>query len=443
MLTERDMRIFDALLFGLFLAAASLHANAVCFVDAKAIGSKTGTSWTNAYADLQDALLSATCKEVWVARGVYKPTSGSAITVSFVVAPGVAVYGGFGGTETLRNQRNLARNRTILSGDIDNNDANAATSQIDETSADINGNNSLHVVMMDGTQGTPITNTTVLDGFVITGGYAYNTSPLSDASGGGLYCNGSGDTSHMYVNECSPSLKNLIFSGNSSLRYGGAVSFDSSHYGISNPTVTSVSFVGNLADAGGGACVCMYPLGTSNPVFTNVTFFNNEGVDMGGGVFIFAANGGGSTSVTNGTFFENSSTQGGALGKSGAAQLTLKNVLLWHNLGSLKSPDILEDHGSYTAIDHSVVESGCPSADDTCTNLRTDDPQLSNPTLYGAALVLMPGRSGAAIDTGSDSTCPAADQRDVARPQGSHCDIGAVERKANEDVIFKDGFSLF
>src|SRR5262249_39043057 len=32
-----------------------------------------------------------------------------------------------------------------------------------------------------------------------------------------------------------------------------------------------------------------------------------------------------------------------------------------------------------------------------------------------------------AIDTGVDAGCPATDQRGVTRPQGSHCDIGAVE----------------
>jgi hypothetical protein len=32
-----------------------------------------------------------------------------------------------------------------------------------------------------------------------------------------------------------------------------------------------------------------------------------------------------------------------------------------------------------------------------------------------------------AINTGSDASCPSADQRGVSRPQGSHCDMGAYE----------------
>lgn len=441
------MRIFDALLFGLFLAVASLHANAVCFVDEKAIGSKTGTSWTNAYTDLQDALLNTTCKEVWVARGVYKPTSGSAITVSFVVVPGVALYGGFGGTETLRDQRDLARNRTILSGDIDNNDANATSSQIDETSADIHGSNSLHVVVMDGTQGKRVTNTTILDGFVITGGNANKNSPQSSALGAGLYCNGSGDGvfAHEYLNECSPSLKNLVFSGNYSLYLGGGVALDSSNLGVSNPTITDASFLGNFSANGGAIGIHQSPGGISNPVFANITVFNNESTDAGGAIRIDAFQGAGTeTSVTNATIVGNSSNYGGAFANAGAAHLNLSNVLLWGNAASTQGPDVLDGvgDGAYTTIDHSIVESGCPSGD-TCTNLQTADPKLGNPTFFGAALVMMPGRSGAAVDTGSDGTCPSADQRGVARPQGAHCDVGAVERKVNEDVIFKDGFSLF
>ncbi len=39
-------------------------------------------------------------------------------TISFELKNGVAIYGGFAGTETLRTQRNPATNVTVLSGDI-------------------------------------------------------------------------------------------------------------------------------------------------------------------------------------------------------------------------------------------------------------------------------------------------------------------------------------
>jgi hypothetical protein len=40
---------------------------------------------------------------------------------------------------------------------------------------------------------------------------------------------------------------------------------------------------------------------------------------------------------------------------------------------------------------------------------------------------LLPG--SAAIDAGTDVTCPATDQRGITRPQGTHCDVGAFESR--------------
>lgn len=52
-------------------------AATVYYVDADATGAATGLSWTNAFTDLQSALAVATSgDEIWIAEGVYKPTSG-------------------------------------------------------------------------------------------------------------------------------------------------------------------------------------------------------------------------------------------------------------------------------------------------------------------------------------------------------------------------------
>src|SRR5574341_967977 len=169
-----------------FSVPQAAHALSVCFVKAGASGSNDGTSWTNAYTSLQSAL-SGSCSEVWVAAGVYKP--GANRTATFNIPPGVAVYGGFAGTESSLSQRNPGLNITILSGDIDSNDIDGDGNHIDETPADIAGNNSYHVVTITGTS-TPVTSSTVLDGFTKIGGQAYG-SPPADA-GGGLYCHGEG-----------------------------------------------------------------------------------------------------------------------------------------------------------------------------------------------------------------------------------------------------------
>ena len=92
----------------------------IIYVDWSADGYNTGTSWQDAYTDLQDALARADrgCgSEIWVAKGVYKP--GASRGDSFVLTDDLAMYGGFAGGETSLGQRNYVQNKTILSGDID------------------------------------------------------------------------------------------------------------------------------------------------------------------------------------------------------------------------------------------------------------------------------------------------------------------------------------
>jgi len=54
--------------------------------------------------------------------------------------------------------------------------------------------------------------------------------------------------------------------------------------------------------------------------------------------------------------------------------------------------------------------------------------------------VLSPTPGGSAYDAGNDGACPRTDQRGVSRPQGKHCDIGAIEWQPSDDTIFKNGF---
>ena len=93
------------------------------FVDDSANGLNNGTSWANAYTDLQEALQLHGGEEIWVAQGTYYPVSCTFCQESersqfFNLLTDTQLYGGFSGNETSPDQRDIANNPTILSGDI-------------------------------------------------------------------------------------------------------------------------------------------------------------------------------------------------------------------------------------------------------------------------------------------------------------------------------------
>ncbi len=146
----------NKLLFTFLLSSIFIHLQAATiFVNHAAAGADDGSSWTDAYNDLQDALAAATNgDEIWVAQGTYFPTSGTDESISFVMQDGVGIYGGFTGiiTETQLSDRDWRVNVTTLSGEI------GAAGIAD---------NSYHVLRA-GAMG----NNSILDGFTITAGNA-------------------------------------------------------------------------------------------------------------------------------------------------------------------------------------------------------------------------------------------------------------------------------
>ena len=125
-------------------------AQAATIVRVKPGGSTStgcGSSWSNA-CELQTALASASAgDEIWVAAGTYYPGTNREDT--FQLISGVALYGGFAGTETAREQRDWGTNLTVLSGDIG----------VPDDSSD----NSYSVVT-----GSGVDTSAILDGFTIT-----------------------------------------------------------------------------------------------------------------------------------------------------------------------------------------------------------------------------------------------------------------------------------
>ena len=388
---------------------------------ATATGAHDGTSWTDAYSDLAAALAAEPAgTKFWVAHGIYKPTAAADRSAAFTVKSDMAIYGGFAGTETLLGQRNPAANPTVLSADIDNNDT--SVNGIDADASKIVGNNSYHVVVLDGTTGT-ISSSTILDGLTITGGKADGASAQQDR-GGGVLCN----------TTCDATLSNLYFAGNNAAYVGGALY----HEGASSPIVTNTTFAGNAA-ANGGAVYQIVGPGTA-PVFANVTFAGNSVSDYGGAMYTYQTNGSASLAMTNVTFAANQAGIGGAAMAhyNCGATLTsaLTNTIIWGN-----SPDSVVFVCDTPTFKNSVVQGSGGSAAwnalygiDGGGNLAAD-PLLRPLTNNGGSTpTVLPSFAGSAIEAGLDSACVAApvngvDQRGIARPFGPHCDIGAAEVK--------------
>jgi hypothetical protein len=88
------------------------------FVNHRAAGWNDGTSWQNAFRCLAEATEAAAMfpddvqKEIWIAEGMYTP----GVRGHFLLTPNTRFIGGFAGGETSVGQRNLAANRTILTG---------------------------------------------------------------------------------------------------------------------------------------------------------------------------------------------------------------------------------------------------------------------------------------------------------------------------------------
>jgi hypothetical protein len=313
--------------------------NGIIYVDADAPGpTHDGTSWTNAYATVQDALTTAISgTQIWVAEGVYYPDEGTGQTnndrnSTFTLKDGVGIYGGFAASETVKSQRDWIVNLTILSGDIDKNDLNADGDFIAESWKDVQGNNAYHVVSNSG-----VTETAILDGFIVTAGETAGSFP--DNCGGGM--------SNL---DSSPTLTRLIFSGNmaSDTGNGGGMC----NLEDSRPTLTEVSFSGNLASNNGGGMFNS----SSNPTLTEVNFFQNMANNLGGGLdnyqsdpnltaVTFSANaavgkGGGmfnnnsNPTLTNVSFIENFTTgdfsYGGGMYNEGGSP-TLMDVTFYGN----------------------------------------------------------------------------------------------------------------
>ena len=361
---------------------------AVVFVNvANAALTQDGNSWATAYGNLQTALSSAPANsEIWVAQGIYKPTTTLNRNIAFNIPSGAMVFGGFVGTETTKSQRNFMVNPTILSGEI------GSVSTVSD--------NSYHVVTFIGAN-----NATVLDGFTVMAGNANLTSdrtrplpgstvqPLTINDGGGIGLD----------NGSSPMIINCRIINNDALQGGGLFATNSS-----NPTMKNCSFMGNQATFGGGA----YHLGT-NPIYQNVVFSGN--IAMGGAIYNNSAN----PTITNATITGNGGSNG-AVFNSGSIPVINNSIIFGNGV-------LLNDN--QPIITYSIVEGGYVGIGNLNLN-----PQFVNMTPAGLSPTVDGDNrltsTSPAIDAGNNGTISLTDKDlvgNLRRFNSGIVDMGAYE----------------
>lgn len=197
--------------------------------------SNDGSSWENAIT-LTEALSRAKAgDEIWV-KGyeditghIYKAPKGG-----FVLPSGVAMYGGFYGDETIKNDLPTGRHKyqmkyqTALVGDIDTNDK-ASQQLIIYPENTTRNDNATHVLTLQ--MGVTQDNTndgnkpTIVSGFLIAAGNASGENTSANGRGGGIYViNNSNDNNagsrYFRISQCN-------FANNYGMR-GGAIYVDNS-----------------------------------------------------------------------------------------------------------------------------------------------------------------------------------------------------------------------
>ena len=397
------------ILLALLLAAAPAHAQSVLYVDANASGNSDGSSWANAYTDLQDALGAATgSDEIWIAEGVYTP--GGNDSDAFVIGSGqdgLKLYGGFDGSESTRSARDPHVHVTVLSGDIDGND-NTNADGVTETVSGIQGNNSLNVLRIDG-EYAYVTSSTVISGVTVSGGDADGS--FLERLGGGLFCEG-------YRGKCNLTLSDIRFIGNHAAEDGGALYLNGTD-GDASPTIVNAVFAGNKSEDNGGAIYTNNGGGgQSSPLIANTIFVGNDTGSFGEGGAMYNVES--SPVVKNAVFYDNESALGAAIGNNLETNAPrypkIANTLIW---GNSPSGSQVTELGRVT-VQHSLIEGQTPSG--TGNLPGTTSPSFVNAgSPAGADGILGTSDDGLRVadaspivDAGNDSALPA-DAADLNR----------------------------
>ncbi|MGB5980678.1 MAG: T9SS type A sorting domain-containing protein [Nonlabens sp.] len=397
----------------------SLSASAQIYVDASATGANNGSSWADAYINLNDALANdVPGDEIWISAGTYTP--GTTITSLFSLNQnGVKLYGGFNGTESMLSERDPSTNITILSGDLNSDDTGVEFSGVNRS------DNAARVLVVNNPD-------CLIDGLTITGGHAVGANSTAE------------EGSAIYINNANFTIKNCVIKDNVVSR-GGVIraiarfgnlqieesiisnnlgTFAPVFYGSANGTL-NVNFINclinnNRKEGGSGASPGLMwyrqdTAGTIRGTLTNCTVVNNTAQNTN------------NTTAIVGTRLSN-----------GISEIIINNSIFQENMGiSSASTSMMTSVGNGNnttaanlyGVRNSIDETAFSNIVDNGGSRINNNNSSANPSFTSATDFTLTS-SSPAIDAGDNNLLPAGVDFDLQgndRIFGLSVDIGAYE----------------
>ncbi|AQT67834.1 hypothetical protein STSP2_00985 [Anaerohalosphaera lusitana] len=184
------------------------------------------------------------------------------------------------------------------------------------------------------------TNTSLIDGFTITRGYAFEGAAINLSYASPTITNCIITDSHAYGSNTgggairclasSPVIDNCTFKNNSAYHFGGAIQAALN----SSPTITDCAFIANSADNAGGAIYASL----SDPQIKNCRFTANDTANVGGAIYASESPFGMTNCTVN--YNTTANTVGGIACYDCSPSIT--NSIFTHNVGTA----IYENHSA-------------------------------------------------------------------------------------------------